>query len=185
MMSPIDAQITFCYTRDLPRTARFYEEVVGLRLVLDQGGCRIYRTAAGAYLGFCGRDDADRPAGVILTLVTDGVDAWHARLSERGVALVMTDEATRFVVKKGCKELDFGARPLRRAIENMIEDPLSEELLKGEFQGKDTITVGVKEIGGKKQLVFEGSATEPAEDAAAVGAGAADSSAGETSSGSE
>ena len=85
MMSPIDAQITFCYTRDLPRTARFYEEVVGLRLVLDQGGCRIYRTAAGAYLGFCGRDDADRPAGVILTLVTDGVDAWHARLSERGV----------------------------------------------------------------------------------------------------
>ncbi|MBN2021309.1 MAG: ATP-dependent Clp protease ATP-binding subunit [Pirellulales bacterium] len=79
------------------------------------------------------------------------------RLSERGVALVMTDEATRFVVKKGCKELDFGARPLRRAIENMIEDPLSEELLKGEFQGCDTITVRTKKVGSKTQLIFDGS----------------------------
>ena len=84
-MLPIDAQITFCYTRDLPDTARFYEDVVGLPLVLDQGGCRIYRTAAGAYLGFCGRVDAESPAGVILTLVTDDVDAWHAQLEDRGV----------------------------------------------------------------------------------------------------
>jgi catechol 2,3-dioxygenase-like lactoylglutathione lyase family enzyme len=81
----IDAQITFCYTRDLPGTVRFYEEVLELPLVLDQGGCRIYRTAENAYLGFCGRGDAETPAGVILTLVTDDVDAWHARLAERGV----------------------------------------------------------------------------------------------------
>ncbi len=53
---------------------------------------------------------------------------------------------------------DFGARPLRRAIENFVEDPLSEELLKGEFQGKDTITIAVKEVGDEKQLVFRGSA---------------------------
>ena len=39
------------------------------------------------------------------------------------------------MIKKG-SNTDFGARPLRRAIENYIEDPLSEELLKGEFQGK-------------------------------------------------
>ena len=45
----------------------------------------------------------------------------------------------RCSIKKG-SNLDFGARPLRRAIENFVEDPLSEELLKGEFQGKDTIT---------------------------------------------
>lgn len=84
-MGPIDAQITFCYTRDLPRTADFYENVVGLPLVLDQGGCRIYRAAGSAYLGFCGRGDAARPSGVILTLVTDDVDGWHERLVERGV----------------------------------------------------------------------------------------------------
>ena len=71
------------------------------------------------------------------------------------------------LIKKG-SNTDFGARPLRRAIENYVEDPLSEELLKGEFQGKDTIVVDVKEVGGKKQLIFAGVVGEPEE--AAVGA---------------
>ena len=61
------------------------------------------------------------------------------RLGERGLKLKLTDEAKKFLIKKG-SNTDFGARPLRRAIENFVEDPLSEELLKGEFQGKDTIT---------------------------------------------
>ncbi len=78
------------------------------------------------------------------------------RLSERGLSLVLTDEAKKFLIKKG-SNLDFGARPLRRAIENFVEDPLSEELLKGEFEGKDTITIEVKEVGDRKQLVFRGS----------------------------
>ncbi|MBI2826919.1 MAG: ATP-dependent Clp protease ATP-binding subunit [Planctomycetia bacterium] len=91
------------------------------------------------------------------------------RLSERGLKLVLTDEAKTFLIKKG-SNTDFGARPLRRAIENFVEDPLSEELLKGEFQGKDTITVEVKKVGETKQLVFEGSVSEP--EASAVGAGA-------------
>ena len=73
------------------------------------------------------------------------------------------------IIKKG-SNTDFGARPLRRAIENYVEDPLSEELLKGEFQGKDTIVVDVKEVGGKKQLFFIGSSSEGTE-AATVGAG--------------
>lgn len=81
----INAQITFCYTRDLETTAAFYENVLGLRLALDQGGCRIYATAGDAYLGFCGREEAPRPSGVILTLVTEDVDGWHERLSARGV----------------------------------------------------------------------------------------------------
>jgi ATP-dependent Clp protease ATP-binding subunit ClpC len=46
--------------------------------------------------------------------------------------------------------LDYGARPLRRAIEQRIEDPLSEELLRGTFTGKNTIVVGtVKDDEGK------------------------------------
>ena len=77
------------------------------------------------------------------------------RLGERGLKLRLTDEAKKFLIKKG-SNTDFGARPLRRSIENFVEDPLSEELLKGEFQGKDTIVVDVKEVGGKKQLFFEG-----------------------------
>lgn len=78
------------------------------------------------------------------------------RLEERGLKLVLTDEAKKWIIKKG-SDTDFGARPLRRSIEQFVEDPLSEELLKGEFQGKDTITVKVKEVGDKKQLIFEGS----------------------------
>jgi ATP-dependent Clp protease ATP-binding subunit ClpC len=77
------------------------------------------------------------------------------RLQEQSLKLVLSDEAKSFLVKKG-SNLDFGARPLRRALETFIEDPLSEELLKGEFQGKDTITVRVKEVAGKKQLDFIG-----------------------------
>ncbi len=63
------------------------------------------------------------------------------RLAERGLQLELTDDAKEFLIKEGCKNLDYGARPLRRVIENRIEDPLSEELLKGEFSGKDRIVV--------------------------------------------
>jgi len=98
------------------------------------------------------------------------------RLGERGMKLVLTDSAKTFIIKKG-SDTDFGARPLRRAIENFVEDPLSEELLKGEFTGKTLITVDTKEVGGKKQLFFTGSAGEASE-AATVGAGStADASA--------
>jgi ATP-dependent Clp protease ATP-binding subunit ClpC len=80
------------------------------------------------------------------------------RLLERGLKLELTDEAKKFLIKKG-SDTDFGARPLRRALENYIEDPVSEELLKGEFEGKDTIQVDCVEIAEKKQLVFKGLVT--------------------------
>ncbi|MGA0038872.1 MAG: ATP-dependent Clp protease ATP-binding subunit [Pirellulales bacterium] len=91
------------------------------------------------------------------------------RLAERGLQLELTEEAKKFLIKKG-SDTDFGARPLRRALENYIEDPVSEELLKGEFIGKDTIQVDAIEVAGKKQLVFKGLVTAepvpagPAED---------------------
>jgi ATP-dependent Clp protease ATP-binding subunit ClpC len=91
------------------------------------------------------------------------------RLSERGLKLELTDEAKQFLIKKG-SDTDFGARPLRRALENYIEDPVSEELLKGEFAGKDTIQVDCIEVAGKKQLAFKGLVTvEPVATAPAEG----------------
>jgi ATP-dependent Clp protease ATP-binding subunit ClpC len=98
------------------------------------------------------------------------------RLKERGLALVLTDGSKELIIRKACKDLDFGARPLRRAIENLVEDPLSEELLKGEFNGMDTITVEVTEVAGKKQLKFHGSvqhAPEPPATVVAAGSGPA------------
>ena len=86
--------------------------------------------------------------------------------------LVLNDEAKEYLIKKG-SDLDFGARPLRRAIENYVEDPLAEELLRGEFQGKDTIAVtGFRNDKDKVvRLQFDGSVEkepEPEEPTAAV-----------------
>ena len=89
MDSPaIAEQITFLYTTDLIKTAEFYEQVLGLEMVLDQQACRIYKTAPGAFLGFCRRDQVsnDHP-DIILTLVTPEVDEWHQVLVRRGVAI--------------------------------------------------------------------------------------------------
>ena len=74
--------------------------------------------------------------------------------------IVLTDVAKDFLIKKG-SNTEFGARPLRRAVENFIEDPLAEELLKGEFQGKDTITIdAIKDDEDKpRRLDFKGSVT--------------------------
>jgi len=82
------------------------------------------------------------------------------RLLERGLKLELTDDAKEFIIKKG-SNTDFGARPLRRAVENYIEDPLSEELLKGEFQGKDLIRVEAIRNDEDKliRLDFKGSST--------------------------
>jgi len=74
------------------------------------------------------------------------------RLRGQGLALALTDEAKEFLINKGY-DPDFGARPLRRAIENLVEDHISEELLRGSYKGKNLITVSVKE----DHLYFEGS----------------------------
>ena len=94
------------------------------------------------------------------------------RLVERGLELELTDDAKEFLIKKGAN-LDYGARPLRRAIENFVEDPLSEELLKGEFEGKDIIRVNAfKDDDGKlKRLSFEGVVDESQCEPVAAAAG--------------
>ena len=97
------------------------------------------------------------------------------RLSELGYELELTTEAKEFLIKKGTN-LDYGARPLRRALENHVEDPLSEELLQGTFQGKNRIVVdGVRNDAGKiKSLKFIGEFVPPAEEppeSEAVGVG--------------
>ena len=97
----------------------------------------------------------------------------YERLSERGLKLVLSDDARGFIIDKGEADhgLDYGARPLRRSVERFIEDPLSEELLRGAFEGKNVVTVEVKEVGDQKQLEFTGSTEEePEEELAAVGA---------------
>ncbi|MEA1871810.1 MAG: ATP-dependent Clp protease ATP-binding subunit [Chloroflexota bacterium] len=63
-----------------------------------------------------------------------------ASLEEKNVTLEVTDEAKDFIGNKGYDPV-FGARPLRRTIQNLIEDQLSEALLRGEFLPGDTVIV--------------------------------------------
>ncbi len=78
------------------------------------------------------------------------------RMKEKSLALELTDEAKDFIIEKG-SSLEFGARPLRRAIENLLEDPLAEKLLRGDFVNRTLITVKVGEEAGEKKLTFEAS----------------------------
>jgi ATP-dependent Clp protease ATP-binding subunit ClpC len=60
------------------------------------------------------------------------------RLSEHSIELELTQAAIDFLITEGYHE-DYGARPLRRAIERHIEDPLAEKLLRGEFEDSSGI----------------------------------------------
>jgi ATP-dependent Clp protease ATP-binding subunit ClpC len=82
-----------------------------------------------------------------------------SRLSERGFKVELTDAAREFLIKKGYKR-EFGARPLRRAIEQFVEDPLSEALLRGEFEGKNTIRLDAPGGAEAKSMTFEALNTE-------------------------
>src|SRR5665213_3135109 len=82
------------------------------------------------------------------------------RLTDHGLRIEVSQEAKEFLIDKGTST-DFGARPLRRAIEQNVEDPLSEEILRGNFKGKDLIKITVKDEGdNNKHLYFESSKTE-------------------------
>jgi ATP-dependent Clp protease ATP-binding subunit ClpC len=71
------------------------------------------------------------------------------RLTEEELSLRLTDGAVEFLVEKGYDE-KFGARPLRRAIQRYLEDPLSEKILLAEFSAGDEIGVDVD--GGGEEL---------------------------------
>jgi ATP-dependent Clp protease ATP-binding subunit ClpC len=83
-----------------------------------------------------------------------------ARLKEKGMSLVLTEAAKALLIAQGTS-LDFGARPLRRAIEHLLEDPLAEELLRGAFAGKDVVTARVAEVEGEKKILFDCTTTQP------------------------
>ena len=108
----------------------------------------------------------------LVSIVDLELDKLAARMAEKGIELEVDREAKDFLVEHGTDE-KFGARPLRRAIEQHLEDPLSEAMLRREFVGKNKIIVGLKEAGPDDDgpsISLEGVATEP-EQAEPVGAG--------------
>ena len=84
------------------------------------------------------------------------------RLAEKDIVLNLDDSATDFLIKEGYDPA-FGARPMRRAVERFLEDPLAEDLLRGTV--KEGSRVDVCHEKGAKELSFEpeGSKAEPDE----------------------
>ena len=75
----------------------------------------------------------------------------QARLSEQGgLSIILTEAARLWLAKQGFDD-DFGARPLRRALQRFVESPLSVKLLKGEFNAGDIIHIDEVD----NELVFE------------------------------
>jgi catechol 2,3-dioxygenase-like lactoylglutathione lyase family enzyme len=92
---PVEQFITFLYTTDLTTSAQFYEEMLGLELVRDQGTCRIYRVSGDGFLGICQRDSVpDDKRNIIVTIVTPDVDGWYAALQARGVTFEKAPETS-------------------------------------------------------------------------------------------
>src|SRR5215210_7801765 len=85
----------------------------------------------------------------LLQIVDLEVDKVKARLRIKEIEIVLDDAAHEFVIEKGY-DPTYGARPMRRAVERYLEDPLAEELLKGAVKGGDLVEVS----GSEGKLVF-------------------------------
>jgi ATP-dependent Clp protease ATP-binding subunit ClpB len=95
-----------------------------------------------------------------LTLIVDvQLEHLRKRLAQRGLKLALTDDAKRFLADEGY-DPTLGARPLKRVIQQRLENPLAQRILAGEYAEGDTIRVDVDK--GKGEFSF-GKGAEPVE----------------------
>jgi ATP-dependent Clp protease ATP-binding subunit ClpC len=73
-------------------------------------------------------DDLRRIMGLLVTQLNEN-------LVDRKLRISLTPDVTDWIIEITCKDRSYGARPLRRAIQRYIEDPLSEELIRGHLRG--------------------------------------------------
>ena len=98
----VQKAITFLYYRDLPAAVRFYEDVLGLTLAIDQGWSRIYRVSPDGYLGLVDERRGMNPASdqkpVQFCLRVADVEGWHRAMAAKGVdrlSEIFTSESLR------------------------------------------------------------------------------------------
>ncbi len=102
----------------------------------------------------------------LVTIIDYELRKVRDRLSEHQLVLELNEDAKEFLIEKGYNP-DFGARPLRRAIEQHIEDPISEEILRGNYTDKGTVQVSVTteqregDDEPTKHLYFEATGQKP------------------------
>jgi predicted enzyme related to lactoylglutathione lyase len=103
--STAQSQITFLYYDKLEPAAQFYEKVLKLELVEDQGFARIYRTAPQAFVGLvAGERGFHQPSpasAVLVTLAVEDVDGWYARVQAHDVK-ILRELATHDSIQVRC-----------------------------------------------------------------------------------
>ena len=99
----------------------------------------------------------------IVEIVDLMIDELRQRLIEQNMTINLTKKASKYIAKEGT-DLSFGARPLRRAIQRLIEDPISEQILEGKWTSGSVIDVDlVKGEDGENHLSFnQGTGSIPA-----------------------
>ncbi len=75
----------------------------------------------------------------LFEIVSLQIESLNRTLHGRGLEVRLTDEAKRWIVEKTCADRNYGARPLRRALQRYVEDPLSEALIQGELDDSSLI----------------------------------------------
>ncbi len=103
------------------------------------------------------------------------LDRVAKQIAMKGMDFAVTEKAKELLAKEGF-DPQYGARPLRRAVQRLVEDPLAEEVLLGRFDANDTVLVDVAEDDDTKITFRKGSplgeegefgTTETAEEAVA------------------
>jgi ATP-dependent Clp protease ATP-binding subunit ClpC len=93
----------------------------------------------------------------IMQIISIEIKGLYKNLEENKMDLLLDETAKEFLVDKGYDE-KYGARPLRRAIQKYVEDPLAEEILRGSF--KEGTRIIAKHVEGAEELVFYDEAAE-------------------------
>jgi ATP-dependent Clp protease ATP-binding subunit ClpC len=70
----------------------------------------------------------------LLQIIDLLVGQMNQNLVQKNISITLTPEAGRWILEKTCADRSYGARPLRRALQRYLEDPLSEALIQGEIQ---------------------------------------------------
>ena len=87
----LNSQITFLYYKDFTEAKDFFENILNLEIIDDQGDALIYRIAKGAFIGIVdekkGHCKAQDISALLITLVTDNVKDWYEYLLSRGVKM--------------------------------------------------------------------------------------------------
>jgi ATP-dependent Clp protease ATP-binding subunit ClpC len=81
----------------------------------------------------------------LMEIVSLQVNQINKTILNKGIEIRLSDEAKRWIVDKTCTDRSYGARPIRRALQKYVEDPLSESLIQGEIQTATTVEVFLKD----------------------------------------